>query len=128
MRKSAVIAVLVAASLLPAGTARAQTPSPGPAVHPIRPNQFFDGLVNGKAGECQIVMACPSVRPATTGHPAANQRVSVHQLFPPSVFPELGFTGNASTISAALFRVSPSSASAAPIPLAVFSLYDVRVA
>lgn len=132
MRKSAIAAAILTATLLPAGAARAQsttppTPSPVPAVHLIRPAQFFDGLVNDAARESTIRMACPSViRPGQTGHPLPGQTVSVHQLFPPSAVPTgLGFTGAASTISATLRVVSAAATTAAaPIPLAVFSLYD----
>ncbi len=130
MRKSAIAAAIVAASLLPAGAARAQSPTPSPAIHPIRPAQFFDGLVNDAARESTIRMACPSViRPGQTGHPAPGQSVSVHQLYPPSAATGLGFTGAASTIAAVLRVVSPTATTAAAsIPLAVFSLYDRPVA
>ena len=134
MPKSVVVAAIVAASLLSAGAARADSsapppPSTGPAIHPIRPAQFFDGLVNGTAADSVIRLACPSpIHPGETGHPVPGQQVSVHQLFPPTVS-TLGFTGNASTIAATLFVVSPSATTAlAPIPLAVFSLYDRPVA
>jgi hypothetical protein len=137
MRKSAIAAAIVAASLLPASAASAQTatppmPSPGPAVHPIRPAEFFDGLVNDAARESTIRMACPSViRPGQTGHPVPGQSVSVHQLFPPSpIATGLGFTGKASTISATLRVISPAATTTAPAPiaLAVFSVYDRPVA
>lgn len=127
MRKSALAAAIVAACLLPAGAAQAQSTTPTPAVHPIRPAQFFAGLVNDKARESAIVLACPG--PSRTGHPVAGQHVSVHQLFPPSIDRGLGFTGRASTIAATLRIVSASTSTAvAPIPLAVFSLYDEPVA
>jgi hypothetical protein len=131
MRKSAALAAILACSLLPAAAARAQEPTPAPPIHPIRPAQFFDGLVNGKAGESVIRLACPAVSPVVPrrGHPVAGQYVSVHQLFPPAATNTLGFTGNASTIAATLYVVSPSAASAvaAGIPLAVFSIYDQSV-
>jgi hypothetical protein len=129
MRKSAFTAALVAACLLGAGSAHAQSPSPDPdpASRPIRPGQFFAGLVNGRAPESAIVLSCSNA--SRTGHPVAGQHVSVRQLFPPSIDTSLGFTGRASTIAATLRIVSPSSSTAAaPIPLAVFSLYDAPVA
>jgi hypothetical protein len=128
MRKSAALAAILACSLLPAAAARAQAPTTTPPIHPIGPAQFFQGLVNGKAGESVIRLACPAVSPVVPrkGHPVAGQYVSVHQLFPPGVTNTLGFTGGASTVAATLFVVSPSAASAASagIPLAVFGLYD----
>jgi hypothetical protein len=129
MRKSAFIATLVAACLLPAGATHAQDPSPVP-IHPIAPRQFFNGLVNGNARESRIALVCPSPATSRTGHPVPGQSVNVHQLFPPSIDRGLGFTGGASTIAATLRLISPSSAAGAPAPiaLAVFSLYDVRVA
>src|SRR5262245_16233488 len=127
MRKSAFVAAIVAAWLLP-GAAQAQSPSPDPAVHPIRPGQFFAGLVNDKARDATIAMACPPISTSRFGHPVAGQHVSVRQLFPPSLDTGLGFTGRASTISAILRLVSTSTANAiGPIPLAVFSLYDAPV-
>ncbi len=127
MRKSAIVATIVAASMLPAGAAHAQS-STSP-VRKIGPNQFFNGLVNDRASESTIVLACPPIRPATTGHPLAGQSVSVHELFPPVIAPGLGFTGGASTIAASLRIISPSATVAAsPLPLAVFSLYDAKVA
>jgi len=49
---------------------------------------------------------------------------------PPSIDRGLGFTGPASTIFATLRAISPSATAVAlaPLALAVFSLYDVRVA
>jgi hypothetical protein len=123
MRKSVVVAGILAASLLPAGPVLAAP------IRPIGPRQFFDGLVNTSARNGAIRLACPSpFHAGETGHPVSGQSVSVHQLFPP-VATGLGFTGGASTIAATLHVVSASTASAtAPIPLAVFSLYDWPVA
>jgi hypothetical protein len=137
MRKSAVVAGIVAASIMSAGTALADDsttppPSTGPvaAIHPIRPAQYFNGLVNRSAGDGTIQLACPApFHAGETGHPIAGQDVSVRQLFPPSAVSTLGFTGTASTIAASLTVVSATSAIATrPIPLAVFSLYDRPVA
>src|SRR5262245_37837966 len=124
MRRFTFVAAIVAAGLLPSAAAQAQ--SPDPAVHPIRPNQFFAGLVNDRARESTIVLRCASV--SRTGRPVPGQHVSVRQLFPPSAVSGLGFTGAASTIAATLRIVSPTANAASPIPLAVFSLYDQPVA
>src|SRR3954453_8265124 len=127
MRKFAIVATIVAASLLSAGAAHAQSTTP--PTFKIGPKQYFRGLVNDRTGESTIVLACPPIRPATTGHPIAGQSVSVHELFPPTVFPGLGYTGAASTIAASLRIVTASAAvAAAPLPLAVFSVYDEKVA
>jgi len=134
MRKTAILASIVAASLLPAATAAAQSASTigpvGPPISPVGPKQYFHGLVDGQASESTIVLACPPIGTSRTGHPVAGQSVSVHQLFPPIVFPGLGYTGTASTIAASLRLVSASAAASATsaLPLAVFSLYDARVA
>jgi hypothetical protein len=121
MRTSAVIAGILAAALAPAGTALADPPASSAPVHRIAPGQFFAGQVNGG----RIVLVCPGpFHAGETGHPVAGQSVSVRQLFPPTPT-GLGFTGNASTIAATLFVISPSAGSAtAPIPLAVFAAYD----
>src|SRR5689334_11992936 len=131
MRKSAVVAAILA-SLGWAATALADGPTTSP-IRPIGPDQFFEGMVNGTPGSGTIALVCPrpsAGTPARFGHPVAGQSVSVHQLFPPTATPAgLGFTGAASTISATLLVVSPSSATAVqPIPLAVFAYYDDRVA
>jgi hypothetical protein len=132
MRKSMLVAGIVAASLASGGTALADGPSGSP-IRPIGPNQFFEGMVNGTPGSGVIRLVCPPPASGSPvrrlGHPVAGQSVSVHQLFPPTAVTSLGFTGAASTISASLLLPSASTATAVePIALAVFAYYDAPVA
>lgn len=130
MRRSAIVTGILAASILSTGTALAdgENTSNAAATRAIGPNQHFTGLVNGSPVDGVIRLRCRTA--ARGGHPVAGQSVSVRRLFPTT--PTLtGFTGNASTIAAALhFPVLSSAASPgpAPIPLAVFSAYEQRVA
>jgi hypothetical protein len=86
------------------------------AQKPIRPNQRFNGLVNGSSGSAVIRMACfGPIQPGQTGHPFGGQTVAVTRTTAGA-----GFTGEANSIRARLF----TSPSASPIPLALFRYYD----
>lgn len=83
--------IVLAATAVPASTAAAATPAP------IRPHQFFVGLVNGQTVRATIRMACfGPVRPGQTGHPMAGQTVEALPLAGP-VTAQPGYTGSLAT-------------------------------
>jgi len=87
---------------------------------PIRPHQFFTGLVNGhRHGHVVIRVNCPG--PADkTGHPVGHQAVEVEPRVPGSAA-DLGYTGRAGNRIRAELR-SPAGQTA----IARFSSYFVR--
>jgi hypothetical protein len=111
MRRIVVAAAAIAAStvLLGAGAAAAE------AKAPIQPNQYFNGLVNGKSKDATILMACPGPV-GGLGHPVAGQYVTVEGPLSSGE----GFTGKAKSIDATLEFLTPSST---PVHLATFRYY-----
>jgi hypothetical protein len=104
---------LAALPSVAAGASPAQDPVP------IRPNQFFTGLVNGHPpGQAVIYVICPG--PITHGHPIGNQPVEVRPAVPTSTT-DLGYTGSAGRRITASLRSSPTV-----IPLATFTNYFVK--
>jgi len=94
----------------------------------VGPNQYFTGVINGKDGNTIIPivirMACfGPIKPGETGHPEAGQTVAVHQLFPPSATPTLGFTGNDSEIGA-FFNAPPPAGAPIAATTPIFTRYD----
>lgn len=119
----------VVAGLLAIGpAAAAATMGPIPSPPPIGPNQYFSGLVNGSDGITSpaiIKTDCIGpVTPGQTGHPTAGQTVEVVLAQPTGAGGDLGYTGNANSIAAALAWPWPS-ATTAPAPVATFSSYNV---
>jgi hypothetical protein len=112
MRRIVVAAAAIAAStvLLGAGAAAA-----APSKAPIQPNQYFNGLVNGKSKDATILMACPGPI-GGMGHPVAGQYVTVEGPLSSGE----GFTGKAKSIDATLEFFTPSST---PVHLATFRYY-----
>lgn len=113
---------------LAAAVATAVVLQAGPAqAGPVRPKQYFTGVINGKPGNTTIPipikMACAEpVVPGETGHPLGGQTLAVHQLFPP-VSGSLGYTGNDSMIG--VFFTAPPPAAAQPgATTPVFTRYD----
>jgi hypothetical protein len=104
-------AIATSAGLLGAGAAAAQAPSKAP----IQPNQYFNGLVNGKSKDATILMACPGPV-GGMGHPVAGQYVTVEGPLSSGE----GFTGKAKSIDATLEFLTPSST---PVHLATFRYY-----
>ena len=110
-------AAALACGAVPAAAASAATPGQDPV--PIRPGQYFTGLVgNHPPGQAVIYVICPG--PANTGHPKAGQPVEVKPGVPASTV-DLGYTGSAGThITASL---APSTVS---VVLANFTSYFVK--
>jgi hypothetical protein len=98
----------------PAATAAVQDPLP------IGPNQSFEGLVNGKASNAVIQMACfGPIRPGQLGHPFAGQTTEVELGSPAAAF---GFTGAARSIQATFTLPNSASTSLTEL-LATFGSY-----
>jgi len=112
MRRIVIAAAAIAAS---AGLLGASAAAAAPSKAPIQPNQYFNGLVNGKSKDATILMACPGPV-GGLGHPVAGQYVSVEGPLSSGE----GFTGKAKSIDATLEFNSPSST---PIHLATFRYY-----
>ncbi|MEW9527318.1 hypothetical protein [Microbispora sp. NPDC049125] len=73
---SARLGSLAVAAVVSAVAAPASAGAVDPA--PVRPNQYFQGLVNGVAGHATLKMACfGPVYPGQTGHPMEGQTVEV---------------------------------------------------
>ena len=85
---------------------------------PIRPNQYFMGLVNGHPpGQAVIYVLCPG--PVNTGHPTGHQPLEVTPA-PPASTSDLGYTGSAGTrIKASLLPAATTNV------LATFTSYFV---
>jgi hypothetical protein len=111
-------AATLALGAVPAAAA-ASVAGPAQDPVPIRPNQYFTGLVNNHPpGQAVIYVICPG--PVNTGHPKANQPVEVKPSVPTSTV-DLGYTGSAGThIKASL---TPSATS---VLLASFTSYFVK--
>ena len=76
MRKSAVVAAIVAVVAAARRTARAQTsPTPAPITR-SGPAQFFDGLVNDTTGASRSCIALSSARRPDPARPATPSRGS----------------------------------------------------
>jgi len=97
--------------------------TPAVAAEPVGPNQFFEGLVNGRTIQSSIRIACLGpVRPGQLGRPLPGQSVMVRQV--PSTGPtSVGFTG-----SAARSIVAFLSPSASNDPSIVMTEYGVAAA
>ena len=104
---------------------------PAGAAVKVGPNQFFTGVINGRAGNTTtpitIRMACfGPVRPGETGHPMSGQTLAVHELFPPKARAgSLGFTGNDAEIGV-FFNVPPPVTPGGSVTTTpIFKRYDV---
>ena len=77
---------------------------------PIKPHQYFIGMVNGSTGRPNPVvirMACfGAITPGETGHPMAGQTLALRRV-PPS--PKVGLTGANTNSIGAFFGVLPPS-------------------
>jgi hypothetical protein len=80
----------VAFVVLAAGPAVAGT---APPTFPILPNQYFDGVVNGKTAAAIVYTVCPGPSTGRTGHPASGQTLSVAPASSGSTA-SVGFTGS----------------------------------
>jgi hypothetical protein len=149
MRKAALCAAVMAAAtqLLFTAAAGATKVRPivpsGPAIMPIGPEQFFDGLINpgplpvtvtNSSSPAIIHMACFGPEPVggRMGHPLAGQSTAVTRVIPiTSAAIPPGFTGLADSIEATVYfpvPVGPPTPVAVPSPagvhLGVFKYYD----
>jgi hypothetical protein len=108
VRLSHFLAVLLAAAAVGLGAAPAASaavrPLPVQDPVPIGQDQFFTGLVNGHPpGQAIIKVVCPGpVTAGETGVPLEGQPVEVEPAAVTSVTPDLGYTGAARSITAAL--------------------------
>jgi hypothetical protein len=75
---------------LAAGPAAADA---SPPTFPILPNQYFDGVVNGKTAAAIVYTVCPGPSTGRTGHPASGQTLSVTPASS-SGTASVGFTGS----------------------------------
>lgn len=83
--------------------------TPAVAVAPVGPNQFFQGLVNGRTTQSSILIACLGpVRPGQLGRPLPGQSVMV-SLAPSTSPASVGFTGSAARSIVAFLSPSASS-------------------
>jgi hypothetical protein len=97
------VAILGGAGLAPAAQAR-----------PIARQQYFLGLVDGASGAPTIDVACPG--PASQGAPLPRQSVAVSFLAPPPELPaQVGFTGAAHRVAAALIYTLGDVSVVAPL-------------
>jgi len=125
VRQSHFLAVLLAAAAVGLGAApvasAAVRPLPVQDPVPIGQDQFFTGLVNGHPpGQAIIKVVCPG--PATageTGVPLEGQPVEVEPAAATSVTPDLGYTGAARSITAAL-------STAVAVLIGTFTSYYVK--
>src|SRR6266508_3566198 len=91
MRLRILIALIpLAFATLAAGTAAADT---SPPTFPILPNQYFNGVVNGKTAAATVYTACPGPATGRTGHPVSGQTLSVAPASSSSTV-NVGFTGS----------------------------------
>jgi len=118
MRVRALLALVpLAFVLLGTGNAAADT---APPTYPVMPNQYFNGVVNGKTADATVYTVCPGPATGQPGHPAAGQTLSVSRVSPTGSTSDLGFTGSLGTSIAA----APVSSSVANSPV-VFTEYYV---
>jgi hypothetical protein len=79
-------------AILVPGTATADTTPP---TYPILPNQYFNGVVNGKTADATVYTACPGPATGRTGHPVSGQTLSVSRVSTPTgTTANLGYTGS----------------------------------
>ena len=94
---------------------------------PIKPHQYFIGLVNGSTGRpnpAVIQMACfGAIMPGETGHPMPGQTIAVRRV-PPS--PKVGLTGANTNSIGAFFGVLPPSPVASSSSWVDFTTYGVQ--
>lgn len=84
--------VPLAFAALGSGTAMADT---SPPTFPILPNQYFNGVVNGKTADATVYTACPGPANSQTGHPVSGQTLSVSRVSAPTgTTANLGYTGS----------------------------------
>jgi hypothetical protein len=94
-----------------ASAAFADSPVGDPA--PIGPNQYFVALVNGKAADAVITVACPfPPTPGELGTPTSGQYVEVEPEAAGTAGP-FGYTGSAADSIGAVF--SPASATTSSV-------------
>lgn len=87
---------------------------------PIRPNQYFGGVVNGKQADATILMGCVGpIVPGQTGHPLAGQTLTVIPKSTIGSGADVGYTGSAGTAVSA----SPTTTSMSTKPV-VFTVYN----
>jgi hypothetical protein len=93
MRLRTLIALVpLGLAILVPGVAAAET---SPPTFPILPNQYFNGVVNGKTADATIYTACPGPATGSTGHPISGQTLSVARVSAPTgTTANLGFTGS----------------------------------
>lgn len=100
MRLRTLIALIpIGFAMLAPGSAAANT---SPPTYPILPNQYFNGVVNGKTADATVYTACPGPVTNQTGNPISGQTLSVARVSTPSgTTTNLGFTGSAGNSIAA---------------------------
>ena len=96
--RTLIAAVPLGLAILLPGTAVAD---PAPPTFPILPNQFFNGVVNGKISDATVYTVCPGPATGRTGHPASGQTLSVARVSAPTDT-NVGFTGSAGNSIAAM--------------------------
>lgn len=105
-RVAGIAVVLAALALASTG------PHASAAGAPIKPHQYFVGLVNGSAGRpnaAVIRMACfGALTPGETGHPMSGQTIAAQRVPPSS---HAGLTGPSTASIGAFFGAPPPSAS-----------------
>jgi hypothetical protein len=117
MRVRALLALVpLAFVLLAGGNAAADTAPPS---FPIMPNQYFNGVVNGKTADATVYTACPGPATGQTGHPVGGQTLMVVRASPTGSADGLGFTGGLGTSIAA----APVTSSVANTPV-VITVYN----
>ncbi len=92
--------LFVASATIATAMAVSAAAAAGASVAPIRPDQIFNGFVNGQLKNATIRMACVGpVRPGQLGHPAGGQTLATARGL--DLQPS-GYTGTAHMISADL--------------------------
>lgn len=113
------VGVALATLVLSIAAAPAVASAAEPPIYLVGPDQYFSGLVNDRAVNATIRMACPG--PAGGfGHPVAGQTIGVTRIFPPIIGPvdTIGYTG--ATANSILAQQLASSTTA---PIATFTFY-----
>lgn len=97
MRPRTLLALVpLAFAVLTPGIAAADTPP----IYPILPNQYFNGVVNGRTADATVYTVCPGPSTGQTGHPASGQNLSVARATAGTTA-DVGYTGSAGNSIAA---------------------------